>query len=102
MSDDAIGLELCDNASSLLRAAGFQLFHTSLKSEACYYELPGRPGLMRVATHKSKRATHRLSGRPVCARITFSPNMRPRSADGFRRMVALAVGQFMLAEIGKE
>lgn len=95
-TEDALGLEMCAEASGMLRAAGFVLANASRSSEACYYAFPGRVGLLRVAAHGSSGPVHRDSRQPVAARLTFSPNIRPRSPEGMEKLVALVIGKFFL------
>ncbi len=86
----------------MIRAAGFVLAYTSRTSEAAYYEWPDCLGLLRIAAHAQNGLPRSISNnRPVAARLTFSGNMRPRTQNGFERMVALAIGNYMLRAHGK-
>lgn len=99
-------LEACAVAGDLLRTAGFEHRHTSLKSEAAYYGWPGRHPVLRVACHKAHR--HELNGEPVIATITFNVRNFKVDAAGLTvisrgyviRDVARAIGQYMLASSG--
>lgn len=65
-------LDACDLAAAMLRAAGYEVAHVSLRSEATYYRLPGRAGVIRVAAHRHEKPPIGLD--PVLAKITFSPH----------------------------
>lgn len=66
-------LEACMHAAEIVKAAGFELRYTSRQSEACYYALPGRHALLRIATHGQKCPPIGLAG-DVVAKITFNAN----------------------------
>lgn len=92
-------LELADRAAKELKAAGFYHAQTSMKSEAAYYRLPGRHGLLRIACHKSKREP--IGMNYVAATITFCGGKRDRAhlhCDDmrFNNMIWTAVGQYMM------
>ena len=89
---------LCAAAAEMLKKAGFELRHTSRRSEACYYALPGRDDLIRVAAHKWGGVSG-LSR--VSAKITFSqgdsrPGHMKMHPDKVRNMVAQAIGFYMM------
>lgn len=93
---------LCTQASIDLKRAGFVLVNVSMRSEACYFRLPGRHGLLRVACHSQRHPPIGLG--PVVATLTFRPDWRTGSAGGTLRinkekiadMTALAAGQYLL------
>jgi hypothetical protein len=62
--------EACQHAAELLKAAGFEFRYASMKSEACYYGLPGVPDLIRIAAHKHDRGIAGMG--KIIARITYS------------------------------
>lgn len=95
-------LELCDRAATMLKACGFEFRNVSRRSEACYYGLPGRKELIRIATHarmkkQNGEATH------VVARLTFrggcltGENQMRLSEEKFTHMVEMAIGRYHLA-----
>ena len=86
----------CDAAAEHLRRAGFRLVHASMRSEACYYGLPGRDGLLRVAAHRFSGGERQRTADPVHACLTFQANGLPQSEEKLETMVALAVGRFVL------
>ena len=91
-------LLLAARAGELLKAAGFTVATVSMQSEAVYYRLEGRHGLLRVATH----AWGGASGlEHVCATLTFKGGKRDRGTmvccdQRFDLMVWMAVGQYIL------
>jgi len=92
-------LELCNRAAEALKAVGFERVQVSMKSEATYYRLPGRHGLLRIATHKSKRTPIGMDY--VAATLTFNGGKRDRDTmimkdSRFEGMLWVAVGQYIL------
>lgn len=92
-------LELAARAAEMLKAAGFVHVCTSTRSEATYYRIPGRHGVLRIATHPSKGAPYGLP--PIYATLTFRGGKRDRDVlhcddDRFNTMVCLAVVQYFL------
>lgn len=90
---------LAVKASDALKAVGFFHACTSMKSEATYYRLEGRHGLLRIATHQSKREP--IGMEHVCATITFSGGKRDRGTlvcdeMRFNNMIWTAVGQYIM------
>jgi hypothetical protein len=67
-----------------------------LKSEACYYKLEDRVGLLRVAAHRFGRTESRLVTAPVWSCLTF-PRNGPRSVDALHSHIDSAVGRYILA-----
>lgn len=97
-------LALCDRAAAMLRDAGFELRYVSMKTEACYYGLPGRTSLLRVATHGyGGGGNKRGPTTPVAAKLTFNgcqgdqPGHMRLAEQKFETMVASAIGCYMLA-----
>jgi len=88
-------LHLAQYASEVLKAAGFILAATSLKSEACYYKLPNKPALLRVAAHRTSRTENRLMSEPVIANITFAPKNK-YCMEAVRHIINYAVGKYFL------
>lgn len=95
-------LALCDRAAALLRSVGFELRNCSMKSEACYYALPGCKALLRVATHRF-RGPRSIKKTDVVAKLTFNdggPGVIPghmRLAETkFRQLVEGAIGRYMI------
>lgn len=93
-------LELCTEAGEMLKRAGFILHHVSRGTEACYYRLPDRGALLRVAAHSNKQPL--IGHPPVAARVTFNgthvtaPAYIKIADQKVEAMVALAIGQYML------
>ena len=90
-------LDLCDRVADMLKAIGFRHVYTSMRSEACYYAMPGYSGLLRVATHKNKKSNLQWKGRPVVAKLTFTTSTTFKSEHNFMEHIAKAVGRYMLA-----
>jgi hypothetical protein len=66
-------LEACAEASVFLKRAGFVLVNASMTTEATYYRLPGREGVIRIAAHGS--GSKSMPGLPrVLAKLTFLPH----------------------------
>lgn len=95
--------EACRLAGEIACRAGFTLRHRSLKSEACYYALAGRRGLLRIAAHAA--SAELIDGQPIIAKLTFTYD-NPRAAqkqsllltrDQLEASVAAAIGRFMIA-----
>lgn len=94
-------LEACDVAATLLKRAGFELRNPSRTTEACYYALPGRDKLLRVAAHSTRRSPAGFANR-VVARLTFAgTHVAPGDfmrlhPDKLEQMVEAAIGRYML------
>ena len=90
---------LCQEAGEKLISYGFRRKVISLKTEACYYFLPGREGVLRVAAHKSKPRWNGLDN--VVARLTFSGNGHRGdqwlicSPEKLETMLHIAIGQYI-------
>ena len=89
-------LSLCDLAAEKLRAAGFHLAYTSMRSEACYYRLGNRSGLLRIAAHRLGRTESRKFDTPVWACLTIPETYTPKSDCGFDAQIYLAVGRYIM------
>lgn len=87
--------EACIRAAYLLRQVGFVHCYTSMKSEAAYYALPGRIGLLRVAAH-SKDNGHGTAGKTVSRLTLPKATVQNISDEKFEMLVALAVGQYVM------
>lgn len=91
---------LCARAAAALKSAGFERAAVSMKSEAVYFRLPGRHGLLRVSTHKSKKSPIGLGN--VVARLTFRGNAFDAhsilvcSDEKIDTMIWIAVGQYIM------
>lgn len=90
-------LDLCDRVAAMLKAIGFEHVYTSMRSEACYYAMPGFTGLLRLAAHKNKKPNQQWEGRPVVAKLTFGSKTAFKSEVQFMNHIANAVGCYMLA-----
>lgn len=94
-------LELCAATGERLKAAGFEVASVSMRSEAVYYRLPGREGLLRVATHSSRHPPIGLGD--VLASITFRGRevvegrfVLRGTPEGIENTIYRAVGQYMM------
>jgi hypothetical protein len=80
-----------------LKNAGFVHHYTSMKSEACYYRLPDRNCLIRIAMHSSRPPKRMHSGSlPTVARITFSEGYSAKSWDTVDGQIFKAVGRYFM------
>lgn len=93
--------EVIERCVALLKSAGFELRSASMRSEACYYGLPGRDELIRVAIHSKKKPHPGLI--KVVTKITINGRhcdptgeitINPEKIHG---IVAGAIGRYMLA-----
>ena len=96
-------LEACTLAAALLNTAGFVFHYASMRSEACYYRLPDRSELVRVAAHRHDRGVAGLG--KIIAVITFPADGGHGKPVTFsevhvRNIVANAIGWYMLRAIG--
>jgi hypothetical protein len=92
-------LEACAYAADLLKQAGFEHRYTSMKSEACYYGLPGREEVIRIAAHAHGHGDRALM--PIIVRLTFAaPSAESlsvhKSWDQVDNRVANALGYYVL------
>lgn len=88
-------LVACDQAAAMLRRVGFTLAATSMRSEACYYTMPGYLGAIRVAAHRLGRTESRETMMPVVAKITFGENRGLVKEQHLRQAVMLALGEYV-------
>jgi hypothetical protein len=96
-------VDASERACLLVERAGFVLLHRSKKSEARYYGLPGRDGLLRVAAHASKVAM--IDNIKILSRLTFlyaNPREQSRQClsltmDMLEAQTAAAIGRYMIA-----
>lgn len=92
--------DVFEQASSLLKLAGFELRNVSMRTEACYFALPCRTELLRVALHKRKRPFPGLTS--VVAKLTLTGRgCEPAGfiwmrQDKIETLVANAIGRYML------
>lgn len=92
--------ELCQRTGDMLKAIGFEQVYISRKTEACYYKLPGRFGLLRVSAHRNKHPPIGLD--PIASKITFrgnchsGANLLVTSENGFMTQVYIGIGQYMM------
>ena len=99
-------LDMCVQATELLKAAGFVHANTARMqaSYSAYYRWPGRRGLIRVSDHKADRGlVKRLGlGEPVLVKLTFAGDLFTRAGtmrlgpDALRHKVAAAIGNYLL------
>ena len=89
-------LHLVEFGAEILKKAGFEFVYSSLKSEACYYKLGNRVGVLRIAAHRfGHRSEGRLLAFPVWSCLTFS-EPRIKSAEKVFSMIDSAVGRYIL------
>lgn len=92
--------DACERAGRMLLDAGLEFRYQSTKTETKYYGLPGRPHLLRVSAHKSKKGPIGLA--ETVARLTFhagsceTPLHVAISDESFEHMIAVAVGFYVL------
>ncbi len=99
-------LQACDEAASLLKRAGFEVADVSMRSEALYFRFPGRPGVLRVASHQGGEGMVGLDR--VLARLTFSPYKLCKepdtlvlTEDKLHGLVCAAIGRYMVLSNGQ-
>ena len=97
MLADMTELEACVYAADLLKRIGFELRWTSMKSEACYYALPGHVEVLRVAGHRYGGQEWGLMPVITCLTITASKEW-PETK--IYEMTARAIGYYQLRCIG--
>lgn len=88
-------LVACDQAAAMLRRVGFALAATSMRSEACYYTMPGYHGAIRIAAHRLGRTETREMMMPVVSKITFGEGRGPVKDQHVRQAVLLALGGYI-------
>src|ERR1700677_889202 len=98
--DCAMCLDLCTRAGERLKATGFEFVCVSGKSEATYFKIAGRHGVLRIAAHR--KSSHETIGlTPIVASLTFRGGHGHRDAmlmtdDRFNQMMVMAIGQYWL------
>lgn len=100
-------ISYCQYAAERLKAAGFEHVYTSMRSEACYYTHPTKPGCnLRVAMHKFGRTegacVPRNNGVTV-ANILFpirNCSPIPSTWEKVDVVIFLAVGRFFMFSEG--
>ena len=102
--DEYDPLLLVANTCDLLRRIGFERVTVSMKTEAVYFRWPGRPGVLRVASHKSKQKMIGMDH--VIAQIVFAPahpygvkGVLWCSAEAIKNQVAQRIGAYMVKSI---
>lgn len=93
-------LVLCQRAIDRLKATGFELACVSQKSEATYLRIPGRHGMLRIATHRNGNK-EQIGMQPIAAWITFRGGRGHRDVllmteDRFEGMLHKVIGQYWL------
>ncbi len=92
--------QLCERASKMLKAAGFEVVDVSRRSEAVYFHLPGRHGVLRVSAHKTRCSVIGLDS--VVSKLTFCGNHHSGadilvcSDEKIESMVWAAVGHYIM------
>lgn len=80
-------------AVNRLIMAGMVLRYISVSGSSYYLGWPGRSGVLRVSDHQS-RARDREDH--IHARVTLHEDSLPKTEDGFEKMLARALGQFLM------
>ena len=91
-------VEARETAVQLLLKAGFVFVSAALTTDSCHYTHPARtPFLLRVGTHKSKKAPMGLSN--IVARLTFTAKDTLHLSERLvRQRVKWAIGEYFLGE----
>ena len=92
-------LDAVAKASGMLRSIGFRLAYTSMQSEACYYELAGWNGVIRIAAHRHGRTMRRSDLLPVVATVTFGKNQGQFNDDEIERATHQALGRYFMRRL---
>ncbi len=90
-------LEACTYVADLLKAVGFEHRWSSMKSEACYYALPDRREVLRVAAHRYAGPEFGMA--PVIVCVTFTQSMN-WGEHKLHDMTARAIGMYHLRSAG--
>jgi hypothetical protein len=98
--DCVLCLDLCTRAIERLKQTGFERVCVSAKSEAVYFRISERHGVLRVATHRNGSQEH-IGLQPIVSWITFRGGRGHRDAmlmtdDRFEGILAIAIGQYWL------
>lgn len=88
--------EACDLAAAYLKQIGFEHRYTSRKSEACYYGMPGKESVLRVAAHRYGGQEWGMM--PVIECLTFTA--RQYAEIQVAERTAAAVGHYFLRGAG--
>lgn len=75
-------VELCAYAGETLKRAGFVVGYVSMKSEASYFQFPGRHGYIRVSHHKFHKPKVGFVNRVVVALTFRGSKPRDDAANG--------------------
>ena len=82
---------------ALLKKAGFEFSHASMKTMTCYYYHPARhPYLLRISDHKTKKSPIGMNS--VIAKVSFSEKDIYLSDKRIIDMIKWAIGEYFLAE----
>lgn len=86
-----------DLAREMVKKAGFRLHQVSMNSESCYFDHPGRPGvLLRASAHKNKS---RIGHSNVVAKVSISPRFHDWTEFSVFCAVRLAIGNYFLKDL---
>jgi len=91
-------LAMIEYAVSRLKEAGFVHVYSSMKSEACYYALKDRTGVIRVAAHRYSTKTDKAITNPVLSCLTFGENCNPNTEDALDSLIEQAVGRYVMGD----
>lgn len=96
-------LDACSLAASFVKRAGMVHVWSSMKSEACYYLMPGRFGVLRIATHTKGGRNPDLRNGPTLVSVTFPEvNLRGFSTENVENQAANAIGLYLIRAGTKE
>lgn len=94
-------VDVIEQIASLLKLAGFELRNASMKTESCYYALPGRRELIRVSAHPKKKSTLGLLN--IVTKLTVHGRHCDHAGeiwinlDKIPGLAAGAIGRYMIA-----
>lgn len=93
---------LCYYAGEKLKGCGFKLAYVSRQSEACYYELDGYRGYLRVACHPFKRNEAKeieFSHKPTISALTYAIGTKFNTLQAVDNQIIIAIGRYMLGQM---
>jgi len=90
-------LTACSMAAEYVKRAGLSLRYRSAKSEACYYIMPGRFGLLRIATHSKGGKNPDMKDGPAIVSVTFpEANLRGFTREHVENHAANGIGLYLI------
>lgn len=90
-------LEACSRAAECVKKAGLDHCWTSTKSEACYYRMTGRHGVLRIATHSKRSQNASLPDGPAIVSVTFPEgNLKGFPPEYVENHIANGIGLYLI------